>query len=80
MGRTLCVSTHKPQVHHTISNLSFDGIFLRMYRNIKSKTFGEFINECNQFAILNEDECISYHKNLSNVLLQSTWDKKTKNV
>ena len=76
MGRTLCVSTHTPQVHHTISNLSFDGIFLRMYRNIKSKTFGEFINEW--FAILNEDECISYHKNLSNVLLQATWDKKLK--
>ena len=30
------------------------------------------------FAILNEDECNSYHKNLSNVLLQATWDKKLK--
>ena len=30
------------------------------------------------FAILNENECISYHKNLSNVLLQATWDKKLK--
>ena len=43
---------------------------LMIYKWIKSELF----------AILNEDECISYHKNLSNVLLQTTWDQKTKNV